>query len=301
MSKLVLYFPDGSTRDILLAKERTTIGRRPDNDVPLPSPAVSAEHAAIITVLDDSFLEDLGSTNGTFVNEKPVTKHFLRDRDRIDVGREILIYYTDDATAPDVLPADVFHHDTSNLLGPLDAHLAALEDLTKGRGRRGGADGTSPRPIVAEFDPQSIGPMTGQVATVFDPQTQTQAEADTETTMRVRARRDPIPLANSVDLATADASSEAAALAPTPSSGLVARVVDGPNAGRVIALDKPQTLVGRVGLEVVALRRNGDAVELVPVEGAAAASTLSASSAPRLLRAGDTFSVSGTTLQIAAD
>ena len=96
----MLYFPDGSTRDILLTKERTTIGRRPDNDVPLPSAAVSAEHAAVVTVLDDSFLEDLGSTNGTFVNEKPVTKHFLRDRDRLDVGREIMVYYADDGAHP---------------------------------------------------------------------------------------------------------------------------------------------------------------------------------------------------------
>ena len=91
MGKLVLYMPDGSTREILLTRERIRIGRRPDNDVPLPFPAVSGEHAAIVTILSDSFLEDLGSTNGTFVNGKPVTKHFLRDRDRIDVGRENLL------------------------------------------------------------------------------------------------------------------------------------------------------------------------------------------------------------------
>ena len=72
MGKLVLYMPDGSTREILLTRERIRIGRRPDNDVPLPFPAVSAEHAAIVTVLSDSFLEDLGSTNGTFVNGAPI-------------------------------------------------------------------------------------------------------------------------------------------------------------------------------------------------------------------------------------
>ena len=82
MSKLVLYMPDGSTRDIFLSRERIRIGRRPDNDIPLPFPAVSGEHAAIVTILADSFLEDLGSTNGTFVNGKSINKHFLRDRDR---------------------------------------------------------------------------------------------------------------------------------------------------------------------------------------------------------------------------
>ena len=62
MGKLVLYMPDGSTREILLTRERIRIGRRPDNDIPLPFPAVSGEHAAIVTILSDSFLEDLGST-----------------------------------------------------------------------------------------------------------------------------------------------------------------------------------------------------------------------------------------------
>ena len=87
MGKLVLYLPDGTVHDIVLDKERLSIGRRPDNDVCLPYPAVSGEHAAVVNILDDSFLEDLGSTNGTLVNGKPVVKHFLRDNDLIDIGR----------------------------------------------------------------------------------------------------------------------------------------------------------------------------------------------------------------------
>jgi len=72
MGKLVLYLADGTTRDVPLEKERVTIGRRADNDVCLPFPAVSGEHAQIVTILADSFLEDLGSTNGTLVNGKPI-------------------------------------------------------------------------------------------------------------------------------------------------------------------------------------------------------------------------------------
>src|SRR5262249_14616173 len=78
MSKLVLFLPDGTTRDIALRRERTAIGRRADNDICLPNLAVSGEHAVIVTILTDSFLEDLGSTNGTLVNGKPIGKHFLR-------------------------------------------------------------------------------------------------------------------------------------------------------------------------------------------------------------------------------
>src|SRR5215470_20300505 len=96
MSKLILFLPDDTTLDIPLDRERLTIGRRSGNDVVLPNLAVSGEHAAIVTILADSFLEDLNSTNGTLVNGDPVAKHFLRDRDEIDVGRHKLIYCADD-------------------------------------------------------------------------------------------------------------------------------------------------------------------------------------------------------------
>lgn len=112
MGKLVLYLPDGSLHDIPLDKERLSIGRRPDNDICLPYPAVSGEHAAVVTILADSFLEDLGSTNGTLVNGQPVVKHFLRDNDHIDIGRQRLVYFESDGAvavplAPDVLRREV--------------------------------------------------------------------------------------------------------------------------------------------------------------------------------------------------
>src|SRR5208282_5877556 len=88
--------PDGSTIDVPLARERTTIGRRADNDICLPDLAVSGDHAVVVTILADSFLEDLGSTNGTQVNGKAVAKHFLRDRDQVEIGHHKLIYCADD-------------------------------------------------------------------------------------------------------------------------------------------------------------------------------------------------------------
>ena len=96
VGKLLLTLPDGSTRALPLERERVTIGRRPDNDICLPFPAVSGEHAAVVTILDDSFLEDLHSTNGTLVNGKSITKHFLREGDEIDIGRQKLVYVGDD-------------------------------------------------------------------------------------------------------------------------------------------------------------------------------------------------------------
>src|SRR6202171_2087088 len=99
MSKLVLFMPDGTTLDVPLARERTTIGRRADNDICLPNLAVSGEHAVVVTILADSFLEDLGSTNGTLVNGNAIAKHFLRDHDEIEVGQHKFVYCADDNEA----------------------------------------------------------------------------------------------------------------------------------------------------------------------------------------------------------
>jgi hypothetical protein len=115
MGKLVLYLPDGTLHDIPLDKERVSIGRRPDNDVCLPYPAVSGEHAAVVNILDDSFLEDLGSTNGTVVNGKAIVKHFLRDNDLIDIGRQRLVYFSDVNTRADPLPPDILRRDIQGL------------------------------------------------------------------------------------------------------------------------------------------------------------------------------------------
>ncbi|MGH8248560.1 MAG: FHA domain-containing protein, partial [Gammaproteobacteria bacterium] len=80
---------------------RLTIGRKPENDVPIDNLAVSGKHALLITILDDSFLEDLGSTNGTYVNGKLIKKHALKDGDVISIGKHELKYINEHATADD--------------------------------------------------------------------------------------------------------------------------------------------------------------------------------------------------------
>jgi len=87
MAKLILSLDGSVLNEILLAKERTTIGRRPHNDIQIDNLAVSGEHAAIVSVANDCILEDLGSTNGTLVNGASVKKHMLRDNDVIELGK----------------------------------------------------------------------------------------------------------------------------------------------------------------------------------------------------------------------
>jgi pSer/pThr/pTyr-binding forkhead associated (FHA) protein len=73
-----------------MTRERYTIGRLQDNDVRIDNAAVSGHHSLIINILNDSFLEDLNSTNGTYVNGKLIKKHALQHGDVITVGRHQL-------------------------------------------------------------------------------------------------------------------------------------------------------------------------------------------------------------------
>src|SRR3990172_13282366 len=101
MAKLVLSINGAIQGEYELSQERLTIGRKPDNDIQIDNLAVSGKHALIITILDDSFLKDLGSTNGTYVNGKLVKKHALKNGDVIAIGKHELKYINEQATADD--------------------------------------------------------------------------------------------------------------------------------------------------------------------------------------------------------
>jgi hypothetical protein len=91
-AKLILSMDGLVLKEIQLSKERMTIGRKPHNDIQIDNLAISGEHAVIVTILNDSFLEDLGSTNGTFVNGQSVKKHFLQNGDTVELGKYRLKY-----------------------------------------------------------------------------------------------------------------------------------------------------------------------------------------------------------------
>ncbi len=90
MARLILSLDDQVLAEYNMTKERYTIGRLPDNDVRIDNPAVSGHHSLIINILNDSFLEDLNSTNGTYVNGKLIKKHALQHGDVITIGHHQL-------------------------------------------------------------------------------------------------------------------------------------------------------------------------------------------------------------------
>jgi len=92
MARLILSIEGQVMAEYNMSKERYTIGRLPDNDVRIDNPTVSGHHSLIINILNDSFLEDLNSTNGTYVNGKLIKKHALQHGDVVTVGKHQLRY-----------------------------------------------------------------------------------------------------------------------------------------------------------------------------------------------------------------
>ena len=303
MSKLVLFLADGSTLDIRLARERITIGRRADNDVCLPYPAVSGEHAAVVTILSDSFLEDLGSTNGTLVNGKPIAKHFLRDRDEIDIGRQKIVYLVDETAQADLTERSLGRLD-NQLFGERVAPAKSVADFDV-PSSRASADNAIARRPTAQSPPaaekgrppnpderigRSAPPRMDSGGSMSDIDRFVAAEvgngADSERTAASRV---------------ADAAPAPEVVGSPPAKVPVIRVLTGPSAGRQVALDKAETSVGRVGVQVAAVRRTDDGLRLVPVEGAEPPSVNgeAVGAEGQTLRTGDTLEIAGVQLEIA--
>lgn len=101
MATLQLIFNGEKQQEIPLNKETMTIGRKPENDIQIDNLAVSSKHAKILTILNDSFVEDMGSTNGTYVNGSLIKKQALKHGDVIKVGKHELKYVNEAASADD--------------------------------------------------------------------------------------------------------------------------------------------------------------------------------------------------------
>lgn len=145
-AKLILSMDGAVLKEYVLNKERMTIGRKSHNDVVIDNLAVSGEHAAIVTILNDSFLEDLDSTNGVMVNGAQVKKHFLQNNDVIEIGKYKLKYLNDQ---PSQTTAADFER-TMVLRAP--AKQAPTPSMTQTQG--GAAEATGKFPEMADTTAQ---------------------------------------------------------------------------------------------------------------------------------------------------
>ena len=92
MAKMIISLDGAIIKEVQLTKERTTLGRRLYNDIVIKHLAVSGEHALLQMAGHEVYIEDLNSTNGTYVNGKTVKKQLLQDRDTIEIGKYRIQY-----------------------------------------------------------------------------------------------------------------------------------------------------------------------------------------------------------------
>ncbi|QCB47757.1 FHA domain-containing protein [Hydrogenophaga sp. PAMC20947] len=87
MPKMIVSIDGVVIKEVQLTKDRTTLGRRPYNDIVIDNLAVSGEHAVMQMSGAEVFLEDLNSTNGTYVNGKAIKKQLLQNGDTVEIGK----------------------------------------------------------------------------------------------------------------------------------------------------------------------------------------------------------------------
>jgi pSer/pThr/pTyr-binding forkhead associated (FHA) protein len=238
MAKLILSVDGQVLKEFTLSKERTLIGRKAHNDIQIDNLAVSGEHAAIITILNDSFIEDLGSTNGTMVNGKPVKKHFLQNNDVVEIGKHKLKYFNDAptaATAADFEKTMIIRNPAKAAPTPTPAEKG-LGDTHTGLKAMGGGDTSPPAPS----------PVT------------------TQTSAPKPAGAPPTP--------AAPAPTPTAAPQPAGAAGplreAVIQVLSGAAAGRTLDLTKNLTTIGKPGLQVAVITKRPNGYFITHVEGA---------------------------------
>ncbi len=129
MPKMIVSIDGVVIREVQVTKDRTSVGRRPYNDVVIDNLAVSGEHAVLQMSGNEVYLEDLNSTNGTFINGKAVKKQLLNDSDTVEIGKYKIKYV----------------HETSSGAGAVDKAILSLSSRS---GEFGGADMTIPGAIT---------------------------------------------------------------------------------------------------------------------------------------------------------
>ena len=250
MARLILSLDNQVLAEYNMTKERYTVGRLPDNDVRIDNPAVSGHHSLIINILNDSFLEDLNSTNGTYVNGKLIKKHALQHGDVITIGHHQLRFSDQQVSEPDqdefektmVIPAA--QQNSEQLAAAEAAADAAAAAEAAERDDSNGLDGSPSANVkldaedaAALDDDAPPAPQYERVAAASEPR------AHTETTAGV----DPKSVPNALPMAKL-------------------QVLSGAFAGRELELTKALTTLGRPGVQVAAITRRAEGYYIVHVE-----------------------------------
>ena len=261
MAKLILSMDGLVLKEIPLTKERTTIGRKPHNDIQIDNLAVSGEHAVIVTILNDSFLEDLGSTNGTVVNGNPIKKHFLQNNDVVELGKYKLKFIGE---ATPTVTGEKADFEKTMVLRP-----SAMKPAGDAPKAGGGAQAAVAQRAAAVQQAAASAAATGTA----DKEATRPAGPLTASAPQARpAPAAPAAKAPAVPAAAAAPAAPAPAVAPAPRPGGqplgAIQLLSGGNAGKELELTKPLTTLGKPGVQVAVLTRRPQGYFITHVEGA---------------------------------
>jgi pSer/pThr/pTyr-binding forkhead associated (FHA) protein len=241
MARLILSLDNQVLAEYNMTKERYTVGRLPDNDVRIDNPAVSGHHSLIINILNDSFLEDLNSTNGTYVNGKLIKKHALQHGDVITIGHHQLRFT--DQEVPEA-EQDEFEKTMVIPSGQQSAEqLAKAERAADAAAAAAAVDIQSEAAAAVRLDPEEAAALTEAPP----PPRHTETVAQTETAAPVSHTETAAPVSHTATAAGID-------LSHVPNALPLARlqVLSGAFAGRELELTKALTTLGRPGVQVAA-------------------------------------------------
>ena len=255
MAKLILSLDGTVMKEVPLDKERLTIGRRPTNDLQIDNLAVSGEHALIVTILNDSFLEDLGSTNGTLVNGVPIKKHILQHNDVIEIGKYKLKYMSENV-ATGMHAAAPAEYERTMVIRPSSAARAAEVGAGKGFGvSQVGVTATQPGPVGqpgGSVSGQQTHPAAAHAASPASSSFMHSAVGSQPAASRPSPTQSQIP---------------PVALQPGQLIGAI-QILTGPSAGKELDLVKNLTTLGKPGVQVAVITRRPQGYFITHVEGA---------------------------------
>jgi len=241
MARLILSLDNQVLAEYNMTKERYTVGRLPDNDVRIDNPAVSGHHSLIINILNDSFLEDLNSTNGTYVNGKLIKKHALQNSDVITIGHHQL-RFSDQQT--NETTQDEFEKTMVIPAGQQDAEQLAKAERAAEKAAAESAIAKKPN-IRAEtaaavmLDPED--------AAALDDKPKAEPTAEKVSHTSTSYGIDPSNAPSALPLAKLN-------------------VLSGTFAGRELELTKALTTLGQPGVQVAAITRRAEGYYIVHVE-----------------------------------
>ncbi len=259
MARLILSLDDQVLAEYNMTKERYTIGRLPDNDVRIDNPAVSGHHSLIINILNDSFLEDLNSTNGTYVNGKLIKKHALQSGDVITIGHHQLRFSDQEAGDTE---QDEFEKTMVIPAGQQNAEQIAEAE-------RAAAKAAESESAAAPGDLRaaSIRLSADEMAGLAPPEPEPTPEPEPPPPPPPPERQPEATIATDrQDRGTGTQTGISPELAPNALPLAKLQVLSGAFAGRELELTKALTTLGRPGVQVAAVTRRKEGYFIVHVE-----------------------------------